>query len=562
MPNKLKITQIQFKVGTDWDNNPLKLECNNVTILVGPNNSGKSQTLREIEGRCSGGNIQSFLLDDVQISMPETAESIDEMMQIFRSEAREGQATSPNHVWYSRPKIRNNENELHIQIPNDAFKIWLQSKSTQQIREYFIRFFTVRLDGRSRFELVDPKPTGPLDRYPENLLWHLFNTDNQRKSVRDFTKEAFGKFFVIDPTGMTKFRVRLSDREPISDAEEQALDSSSRDFHANAPVIQSLGDGVQASVGLVAAVLSLPDRIILIDEPEAFLHPTLAKRVGRLLAKAVRDRDASLIVATHSSELLLGCMQSVPNLRIVRLTYAGGVGGARALDAIEVQRLMNDPLLRSAHALRALFHRGAVVCEADADRAFYEEINTRLSTENRGLQDCIFMNAQNWQTIPRLVQPLRKFGVPALAIFDFDVLMSEGFEALWPMVDLVGIELQTLQNERVTVMDAMKSVGRKKCKERGIEALAKEKQSIAYNLLSRFSEFGILFVPVGVLECWLEKLLPGPISKQNWLFTIFKKMGSDPDSENYITASTDDVWGFLELARNWIDNPKRRGMPI
>jgi predicted ATPase len=42
-------------------------------------------------------------------------------------------------------------------------------------------------------------------------------------------------------------------------------------------------DGVQAFVGIVCAVLWGDYRAILIDEPEAFLHPPLARKLGRQL---------------------------------------------------------------------------------------------------------------------------------------------------------------------------------------------------------------------------------------------------------------------------------------
>jgi hypothetical protein len=273
------------------------------------------------------------------------------------------------------------------------------------LRQAFVKLFTLRLDGRTRFDLVDPKETGPLESPPRNHLWALFVSDGSREKVRKFTEEAFGRHFVIDPTGMTQFRARLSARKPTNKAEEQALDETARTFHKEAVLISELGDGVRTSVGLVSAVMSVPHRILLIDEPEAFLHPTLARRVGTVLAQTARDRDASLIVATHSAEFLMGCILATPELRIIRLTYTANTPTARSIEPTEISGLMNDPLLRSANALRALFHWAVIVTEADADRAFYEEINYRLQQGARGISDSLFMNAQNWQTVPRIVGP-------------------------------------------------------------------------------------------------------------------------------------------------------------
>ncbi|WP_146001646.1 hypothetical protein [Sphingobium fuliginis] len=122
------------------------------------------------------------------------------------------------------------ENRSRTQIQSTSFVDWHKNNQILQLRQYFVRFFTTRLDGRTRFELIDPKPTGDLDRPPENLLWHLFKSKKIREAVRKFTEQAFGKFFVVDPTGMTTFRVRLSNRAPKSDTEEQALDDVTPSF--------------------------------------------------------------------------------------------------------------------------------------------------------------------------------------------------------------------------------------------------------------------------------------------------------------------------------------------
>lgn len=223
---------------------------------------------------------------------------------------------------------------------------------------------------------------------------------------------------------------------------------------------------------MVSAVLSLPHRILLIDEPEAFLHPTLARRVGHALSETARERDASLVVATHinSADFLMGCIQSAPDLRLIRLTYTDQQPTARSIESTEIMALMNDPLLRSANALRALFHRSFVVTEADADRAFYEEINFRLLQTHRGIEDALFMNAQNWQTIPRIALPLRKLGIPAAAIFDFDVLMDNDFRKLWPLLNIGRKEFLELILDRDAVKRLLDQKGRDDCKAMGVNA--------------------------------------------------------------------------------------------
>jgi hypothetical protein len=111
----------------------------------------------------------------------------------------------------------------------------------------------------------------------------------------------------------------------------------------------------------------------------------------------------------------MGAILSGANVIIIRLTYEAGIGTARLLPSGEIARLMQDPLLRSVGVLSGLLYNYVIVGEANADRAFYQEINERLldANDSRGIPHTLFLNADSKQTIPRIIDPLRKLGIPA-----------------------------------------------------------------------------------------------------------------------------------------------------
>ncbi len=516
--------------------------------------------MREIEDICQGANPEHKILDNIEFEWPDSEADFLAMLQFHEASPPEGQVSQVDHIWISRPIIRSGEKELHQQVHEPSAKQWFEDKTAQQLCSIFVKLFTLRLDGRTRFDLVDPKATGPLEMHPKNHLWALFVNDGGREKVREFTEEAFRKHFVIDPTGMMTFRVRLSAVKPENKAIEQGLDEKSRDFHKSAPLVSDLGDGLRTSIGLVSAVMSLPHRILLVDEPEAFLHPTLARRVGTVLASTARERDASLIVATHSPDFLMGCMQSAPELRIVRLTYFDDQPTARSVEPSEITKLMRNPLLRSTNALRALFHRGVIITEADADRAFYEEINTRLLEKARGIDSALFLNAQNWQTVSKIATPLRKLGIPACAVLDFDVLLSDNWNDLWNLV--VGADKAELQSARGRVKTILESVGKDDCKARGIACVPAESRETVQQFMSNLAAHGVFIVPIGELECWLSSLdIDRTNNKPLWLTSIFERLGDDPAADDYVEAGNDDVWDFISQIENWIGDPDRKGIP-
>lgn len=77
-----------------------------------------------------------------------------------------------------------------------------------------------------------------------------------------------------------------------------------------------------------------------------------------------------------------------------------------------------------------LFHDGVVVTESDNDRAFYSKVYSRVRQREPGLPNILFLNAQNQQTAREIFGPLRRFGVPAAAVLDIDVIKDKFSETL------------------------------------------------------------------------------------------------------------------------------------
>jgi hypothetical protein len=293
---------------------------------------------------------------------------------------------------------------------------------------------------------------------------HLFGDDKLRKEVRRIVFDAFGKYFVIDPTNMGQLNVRLSERAPKSDAEEKSWEARSVSFHKAAIPIANASNGVRAFTGIITTILAGDPKITLIDEPEAFLHPALASKLGIEISKAAAQTDDRLFCSTHSAAFLMGCIQSGVPLNIVRLTYNYNVPTARLLPRDKLLPLMRHPLLRSTGVLQGLFYESVIVTEANADRAFYQEINERLlaTGDARGIPDCLFINAQNKQTVWQIVKPLRELGIPAAGVVDIDVLKEGGTVWAKPLdgAFIPPIMHTSFHNQRQAILAALHATGK------------------------------------------------------------------------------------------------------
>lgn len=429
---------------------------------------------------------------------------------------------------------------------------------------YYLTHKTLWLGGADRINLVADQGGGDLQGPPTSSLQILFRNDAMRSEVRRIVSEAFGTYFVIDPTSLGNLRVRLASCPPANHQEERGLHDEAVTYHSRAQLISEASDGVKAFTGIVTEVIAGDPDVILIDEPEAFLHPGLAAKLGFEIASAARNAAKRVFVSTHSPTFLMGCIQSSVPTNIIRLTHRGDVSTARVLPNEEILELMRHPLLRSTGVLSGLFYEFVVVTESDADRAFYQEVNERLLQliPERGILNCLFINAQNKQTIPTIVAPLRKLGIPVASIVDIDVLKDGG--AVWTNMTKAACIPELLQtnmgNMRAAIKRAMEETGKDMKRHGGVNILGREERESAEELLSQLAKYGVFVVPNGELESWLKSLGAsghGP----GWLVDIFGKMGSDPNLADYVRPTDGDVWDFMAGLKAWLNNPQRFGIP-
>lgn len=564
---------LTLKFGPDGPATELAIELRGMTVFVGPNNSGKSLVLREVQhyseqGKPAGRKIAEHLT----IAYPD-AQTVRTLTDTRRVPLSPGQFLPEGHVRLGRTiPSTGSMTQVDVNFPNLLAQLencWrqqqdglLQPKADpwNGVFQQFLSLFTISLDGRTRFGLTDPRPAGDLQMSPANHLAALFVSDAARARVRGITEQAFGLYFVIDPTNPGNLRIRMARRPPADATEEQALDQRARTFHADATDIADLSDGVKAFTGLVSALISSDFRIMLVDEPEAFLHPPLARKLGATMASLATERSASVFAATHSAHFLMGCVETGARTNIVRLTYGGGVATARHLSDVKLMDLMKDPLLRSTGVLNALFHASAVVCEADRDRAFYEEVNVRLAAAGRkSVQDGVFLNAQNKQTVRRIVQPLREMGIPAAAVVDIDILKGTDLRDLLNACAVPAALVHALTTLRGDIEARFRQLGLD-MKKGGINQLQGADRDALASLIDQLATYGIFVVEKGEVESWLSEL-GVQAAKESWLTSMFERMGTDPLDPGYVRAGSGDVWDFVGKVATWTANPERRGIP-
>lgn len=415
------ITNLHLKLASSPGQPCLSIDTPpSVTIFVGPNNAGKSQALRELFAFCQSGqaNQAAFIVDKLTFAAGDP--------EIVRAEFEAAlvpikleENVPPK---YSRLGLGG---EIVQVVKENYFRARNEpNENSASFAQWYLRYFTLNLDGPSRIGLVNPQARGDLKR-PATPLARLLCDNPKRESLRAILYDAFQMYFALDAQAGDQLSIRFGMAPP---PDERSFNDEAIDYMRKARGMEAVSDGVKAFTGILLQVSVGSPKVIIIDEPEAFLHPSLALKLGKELAKAAALENKHVFAATHSPQFIMGAILSGAKVNIVRLTYQDGVGAARLLSSSELATLMQDTLLRSVGVLSGLFYDHVIVGEADADRAFYQEINERLLAANdpRGIHHALFLNAVGKDTISRIIEPLRRLGIPAAAIVDIDIFNQGG----------------------------------------------------------------------------------------------------------------------------------------
>lgn len=570
--DSLRLSRIVFRFGASPSDPPLEVGLKRITILVGPNNSGKTQTLRDIEtwSLAKSSTDSMRVLSRIDHQLPDDPSEMQALLTDFRTERsdlRRGFPPEADEIFVSQPIFSQSELYGSEELPA-MDQIFRPSEFFPRLRngdinalDNITRLHTMLIDEEARRRLIADSPMGYLLMNPPNPLSFLYLHEQRMQELSDMICKEFGMHVYIDPTDHGKLMLRVN--KELWD-KRRSLDDNTLAFFLRSPFLRVQGSGIRHYVAMLIAISALKKRIILLDDPEAFLHPPSARNLGKYISRLALDRKGSVVITTHSADFLIGCLEEASDdITIIRLTYdlQRNYGTARQLAAEEVNRFLSDPLLRATDTMSALFHKSAIVTESDGDRVFYSEINRRLSIENQGISDTTFLNAGGKQTVHRIAAPLRQAGIPAAVIYDLDVLKYQEQKrvktSLWENIlmslNIPRNKIAYFENERRFVeTELCKKNGDNipdVFKKQGIMSLSDEEKNRALSLLKDLKVYGIFIVPIGELEEWLSYLGIQRADKSVWFVEILEKMTQDDTMPR-----ENDVWEFIKDINKWISN--------
>lgn len=588
MKNRLGGTGLyNYKLNNIYFNNGSSIVPESLTVIVGPNNCGKSRILKDILNLTTKERPETVILKDVDFSMPDSLEELKESYKISTFKDEYG-----NVAIRTLSSLMLGSYDLHVGADWESnCSNWLSSKSPYAIRTFcnwFGNFFVTLLSTEDRLKLIKESQSGDVNKEISNLLQAFYKEGKAAENkLREIVKDAFNIDIKLDYTSLIKLVFRIgSDMDKLPSDPRDA-----RPIFEQMKTLDEQGDGMKSFIATILSILVGNRPVLLLDEPEAFLHPPQAYKLGELIAH-ISSRDQQVIIATHSSDLLRGILNVRQDIKLLRIERQGNHNTVFPLSPIDVAYIANDPLLSSARILEGLFYKGTVVVEADSDSIFYQ----RISRQIRNSDDVHYTNAHNKQTVAKVITPYKTLGIKFAVIIDFDILrvidefkpllekagLSEGdiikigdlqrdivkeVESIDPNEQLEGIsndirsllediETQKISNQPETIILNIRRKLKKirednspwrDCKDKGYIALSPDGQQRFLEIYRLCSDKGIFIVPFGELESWLvEHGVPKVSNKSKWITTALEIIPS-------LLADKDKFpWKFIEEVHNYL----------
>ena len=478
---KAHITNLVFNDGTSID-----LNYNDIVVFVGPNNTGKSQTLRDIYSltkRPSSGCVLSSL------SLKKDKGSIKDLLDGI---AREKNTDSGS---------------CQYEINGKSYHFYQGVDSTFNHGDGLDKFtdlFIANLTTEARLRICQPAQYNSNNDKSNPIHFAAFD-EHIRNQLSDSFKKAFGTGLMPNKLNGNTIPLIISDpiknELPFDDVQKQ-IDYYSDHFNT-LPQVHEQGDGIRSFVGILLYLILDYYSIYLLDEPESFLYPPQAKIMGDIIGSTLKD-DQQAFIATHSEELIKGLMESCPNrLKIVRIDRPEhDINTVSVLSNKDLNNIWQDSILKYSNIMSGLFYKSVVICESDSDCKIYSIINDYLRHKDGYYSESLFIHCNGKHRLHKIAKALKSLNVQFTVVGDLDLLKEkENLEKL-----LVACEGDwSIFDRDYRVLCSALSNDFEDIKKHGVASVPSGHASEAINnIISNLHLYNIALVPVGEVENFIK----------------------------------------------------------
>lgn len=416
MNTRIWISKLKFS-----DDTTIEFEKDDIIVFVGPNNAGKSASLKEAARFLNTKSDRGKVLKDITFEKEGDETELLKYLQFNSTKHFRGNP-QPYYQGFG----------FDIYEPN-AKNYWVNYKNgVSELSPLFVNILTTE----QRIQAANPATNIKLTTQPiTHPIHYLQKDDSLENRFSEYFRQAFGTDLILHRNAGSEVPLYVGDK-PVPKSGEDRVSSSYLEELEKLDLLHEQGDGMRSFVGVLLNAFISNHSVLFIDEPEAFLHPPQARLLGKMLAKDLPSAR-QLLLATHSEDFLKGLLDAnIHKLKIIRIQRDGSVNKVSLLTSSDIDSIWNDSLLRHSNVLNGLFHSKVLICESDSDCRFFSAVlSAQFDKTGTIAPDILFIHCGGKHRIPTAIKALKKLNVPIKVVADFDVLndtnpLKEIFEDL------------------------------------------------------------------------------------------------------------------------------------
>lgn len=302
----LQLTELRIEALKGF--NEVIVELRPLTILTGPNNSGKSTVLQAV---ALAFECMRRCVDTKRWRLLDTGRAVTEFDFLPVNELRD--------LWYNKVWKPSKEKERYVKVGlkfSNGFSI------TFRIR-FLFGLLNIGLDEKSSevnpellqslmsaIPVLIPSTMGPSAHEEFRTLASVYRL----VSIREPSRVVRNILVRLQEEGMQEARAFLDEvlARYFKASLETIVVDEARDVEIRAPLkeggysldIVSSGSGVNQILQLAAVIAWRKPSIVLLDEPDAHLHTSVQAQLFDFINRLVEDYGMQVILATHSRDLI------------------------------------------------------------------------------------------------------------------------------------------------------------------------------------------------------------------------------------------------------------------
>jgi AAA15 family ATPase/GTPase len=525
----IRVEEITLPQGSSLVNE----QCADINLIIGSNNSGKTTFLNGLYSDVkslhshypNGSRIQGIKM---------SAEKTDKnMQQIFpRLQNASGGFCNLSEISENLFLGETKDNSIFwnhdvynaLVDPNKKkFEFKFSYGSYEKLNpEYALFVFLTRIlinfeECTNRLNCKFDTVINDLSQTPDNdFIFHLFKNRKIFSIIQKNIKDVYGLEIDFDNLNQGHKPLRIILRKVNSKITDPF--KLNYEWKSKTIPLDSIGHGIRSYLKLVFTLLHPANQIILIDEPEMFIHPPQRRTLGKLISFLASKENKQLFIATHDAEFMRGVLSTSNNVKIFRLineNYKYSHHSIASQDILSLIKKQSSNILNE-RILNSLFYKTTVLCENENDRVFYEEAMANYHWPK--FHDINFVGFTGKSVSVGIYNKLKQLNIKPVLILDIDYLVVGNFP------DIQDTKLKekydALKAKFLTLSFSKQNPDYIEFKKLGLKVLNRKKYRFlskdAKELMSLFAKHQVYIVPVGELESWtgVEKNdLPSALTK-------------------------------------------------